>query len=40
MYVRISCHLHNVLEDYEKLADAVLELTENRTLEKILKIKK
>ncbi|XP_064627884.1 uncharacterized protein LOC135487744 [Lineus longissimus] len=40
LYVRISCHLHNVLDDYEKLADAVLDLTENRTLEKILKIKK
>ena len=40
LYTRVSAHLHNVIEDYEKLADAVLEMTEDRTLDKILKVKK
>ncbi|XP_039253741.2 uncharacterized protein LOC120330848 isoform X1 [Styela clava] len=29
LYVRISCHLHNEIKDYEKLADAVLEISKS-----------
>jgi selenocysteine lyase/cysteine desulfurase len=32
LYVRISAHIYNELEEYEKLGDAILELTEENAL--------
>ena len=32
LYVRISAHVYNTLEDYQKLADAVLKIREQNSV--------